>query len=862
MPDRDVHAALDELRELHGHWALELGPDEATRRFRRQVRQYPLRLLIASLASLGRHGSWASPRAALLSARSLARAPGLTAAIVLTVGVGIGGCATVFAVVDTLFLRPLPYPHPDRLVWIYTDSPPNRWPFSVVDLQALTEQQTSFQAVAAYARNARTFLTTEGARRLTTVDPTPGFFDLLGIQLLSGRAATTAEGAPGAAATTLVTVDFASRELGSVHPDGSDALGAAVRLDGELHRVIGILPSSFGPLAADAEVFPTLRLHPPARKGPFFLRVFGRVRDDVAPRQAEAELRAINQRLFPLWADSYQDDRASWGLLDLSTTLRRDAGRLLAILMAAVGMLLLVAAANATSLLLARVTARHRELAVRRALGASRTQVNGHLLVESAILACGGVAVGLVFAWGGIGILPAVAGEYLPRLAEARLSVAVGGFSLALSAACGILFALVPAFHGGGGVAMGAAFPSGGRSSASARDLRLQRLLVVGQISLVVPLLASAGLLLTSFVKLQSTDPGFTPDNLVSMRISPSEEAFPDPAARGQLWSALLERISGHPGVVAVGVANGRPPLENSGTNNFDLEDRPTPTGQSQPSVPWILAEPGYFETLGVPLLAGRGFEDLDREYSPEVAIVDEAWAERFFPGEEAVGRRFKSGGCTTCDWTTVIGVVGAVPYTGLDGATAGAVYQPDPLRFSSEPFLFVRTRREPEQIVETVRRELLRIEPSTTLTQVETGRSLLEGSLAEPRHLTLLLATFSAVALALAIVGLYGITAHSVQRRRGELAVRMALGGSPSSLLRMVLRQGLALAVTGLGMGLLLALGMTGGLATLLHDVSPRDPRILIGVAALLLLVAAAACLVPGWRALRLDPSVALREE
>ncbi|HSG46536.1 MAG TPA: FtsX-like permease family protein, partial [Longimicrobiales bacterium] len=406
---------------------------------------------------------------------------------------------------------------------IYTDSPPNRWPFSVVDLQALQDQQTSFEAVAAYDRNTRTLITEEGSASITAIEGTPGLFDLLGVPLLSGRAASAEDGAPQAPATTLVTQGFASRQLGSVRPDGSDALGKSVRLDGEEYDVIGVLPASFGPLGRDAEVFPTLRVQPPGRRGPFFLQVFGRLRPDVEVAGAAQELRAINARLFPVWADSYQDDRASWGLQGLATTLQGDSGQLLTILMGAVGMLLLVAVANAANLLLARVTARRREIAVRKALGATRAQVAGHLLTESMVLAAGGVGIGLLLARGGIDLLPTVAGSYLPRLGEVHLSSTVLGFAGLLAVGCGVLFGLVPTLHGMGSADVAGGLRSGGRASTQgAGEQRIQRLLVAGQLAVVVPLLAGAGLLLTSFVNLQRTDPGFDTENLVSMRVAPS----------------------------------------------------------------------------------------------------------------------------------------------------------------------------------------------------------------------------------------------------------------------------------------------------------------------------------------------------
>ncbi len=874
-PD-ELRLVLSDLVELRERRVASLGRKEAARRWRRELRWYPFRLLAdrlrgglrpdperGGLKGLRGVGWGASPRALLQSARSLARAPGLGLAIVLTVGIGVGGCTAIFAVVDALFLRPLPYPAAERLVWIYTDSPPNRWPFSVVDFQALEAQQSSFAGLAAYTTQSRALVTTEATERISVVSATARFFEVLGIQLLAGRPPTESEGAPGAEPTTLVTRDFAARQLGSVTPEGTDALGRFVNLDGRDHRVIGVLPSRFGPVGRTAEVYPTLQLELPTRKGPFFLMVLGRLRPEIDAPAATAELRAINRRLFPLWADSYQDERASWGTEDLARVLRGDADRLLIILMGAMAMLLLIATVNAANLLLARVNGRRQELAVRTALGASRGRIVGHLLTESALLAAGGVVVGLLVARGAIEILPLVASSYIPRLSEVRLSGTVLGFAALLAVGSGLLFGLIPALRGGAGQGLPGGLRARGRiATGTVGEQRSQRILVAGQIAIATPLLAGAALLLASFAKLQSLEPGFRAESLLSMRVSPPRGGYADPETRAQLWERVLDRVSALPGVVSVGLANGRPPVERSVTNNFELEDRPTPPGQSQPTVPWIIADRGYFETLGIPLLAGRTFEAFDDLYDPEVALVDETWARRFFPGEDAVGRRFRHGGCATCPWTTVVGVVGDVPYAGLGRLAEGVVYQPDPKRGSAEPFLFVRTTGDPTVMVPMIRNEVRRVDPTVPVTRVETGEELMRNSLTQPRHLTLLLVVFAAVALGLAVVGLYGITTYSVQQRRGDIAIRLALGGSPAAVLGMVVGQGMRLAAAGLTIGVVAALALTRVLSGLLYEVSPHDPLSLAGVALVLAAVSLAACLVPGRRAVGLDPVVALREE
>ncbi len=836
LSPREARVALADLAELHGMWSRALGRGEADRRYLRQLRQYPARLVAQRLRRLVRP---TKPRLGQLrqALRGLVRAPGLASTIVLTVGIGIGGCTAIFAIVDALYLRALPYPDQDRLFWIYTDSPPNRWPFSVVDYEALVNGQSTFTDIAAYTRNTPTLVDAEGAERVPVVLMTPGFFELLGVTPRAGRTPSHEDAQASAPPTAVVTLAFAKSRLGSSRPDGSDALGRTLRLDGELVEVVGVVPSDTGPLTRGTSIFPTLRLQPPSRKGPFFLRVLGRIHGDTDLAVATAELHRLNDDLFPLWRDSYQDERATWGMMSLPELLQGDVDRLLLVLMGAVTLLLIIGSTNATNLLLARVMGRRRELAVRSALGASRGRILAHLLMESALLTLGGVGMGLLVAHGAITLMPAVAAAYVPRVDEVALSGPTLVFAVALSGGCALLFGLVPALRSSSDAGVGDALRSGGRSaSGGVSDRRAQRFLVVSQLAVAVPLLVGATLLLASFVELQRKDPGFDPEGMLSMRIALPFSTYPDGESRRQFWDPVVDRIAHLPGVLSVGIANGRPGEIFGGSNNFDLEDRPTPPDQSQPSVPWILAERGFFETLGIPLLEGRWFEPDDDIGAEPVVMVDQAWARRFFPGESVVGRRMRSGGQTTGPWTTVIGVVGDVPYSEPGRAGLGTVYVPDPRRGSTAPFLHVRTSGEPTVLVEPIRAEVRRADASLPLSGIATGESVLRASLTAPRHLTLLLGTFAFVALA-------------------------ALGGSATAVLGMVLRQGMGMAAGGIGLGLLAALALTRVLEGLLYEVSPQNPLILIAVATLMLAVSGVACLIPGRRAVRVDPVEPLRD-
>jgi putative ABC transport system permease protein len=855
---------MDELHELHAHWSTNEGRGVADHRYRKQLHQYPFLLLKRKLSDARSFGWGLMPvRNAFHAVRSLAKVPVLTAAIVATVGVGIGGCTVIFAVVDVLFLRPLPYPDADRLVWIYSDSPRGPFPFSVVDFQALEEEQTSFDAVAAYSYDEHTLTTEYMAERVTVASVTPGYLELMGIDPAVGRPPRQEEGDPAAAPTIVITPGFASRYLGAATPGAADALGQTVKLDGVDYQVIGVIPDDFGPLASWAEAFTTLRLEPPPRKGPFFLSAFGRLRDAADPAVAAEELRVINARIFPLWADSYQDQGTSWGMQPLGERLQGDVGGLLFVLMGSVGLLLLTATANAANLLLARVGGRRRELAVRAALGASRGRIVGLLLTETTLLAVGGVAVGLLGAHWAMGVLPAVASGYIPRLSELSLSGPVLGFAVALAVGSGLLFGLISAFQGSDGE-LGSALRAGGRTATQSQgQQRAQTALVVGQLALAVPLLAGAGLLVSSFANMYRVNLGFDADRLVSVHVPLDGNEYPDPTARAFFWDEALDQITAIPGVLSVGVGSGRPPADVSMTNNFNLEDKPTPPGSVEPSVPWVLADNGYFQAMGIPHLAGRLFEpsDLDDE-APPVILVDEAWARRFFPGEEVLGRRLVSGGCTTCPLTTVVGVVGTVPYGGVLTTDEGAVYSPGGREILSNPTLHVRAAGDPAQLIPQIRQEIRGIDPTIPLADFATGETLLEESLSRPRHLSLLLGSFSTVALILAVVGLYGIMAYSVHTRRGDIAIRLALGGSPGGVLRMVIGQGMAMVLMGLVLGVAGALAFTRVLSDLLFGVEPNDPLTIAAVAVLLASVSLVACALPGRRAVRVNPVDALRQE
>ena len=790
--------------------------------------------------------------------RGIVRAPITAVVIVLTVGLGIGATTAVFSAVDAALLRPLPYRDPNRLVRIFTDAPPNRFPFSVVDYLALTAEQSRFDQVAAYAGRAMTFTDGEAAERVRGRDVTGDYFGLLGITPALGRVLNTNDARAGSERVVVVSRDFWERRLGG----RADAIGRPVRLDGENYTLAGVLPRDIGPLEQGQDFFVAARWQPPTRKGPFFITVVARLRGDTDRAAAIDELHAINRRLFPIWRASYQDDRATWGMIDLRTHVVGDVRITAGVALAAVGLVWLVACANASNLLIARVASRRRELAVRAALGASRGRVVRLLLAESGLLAATAALVGAGFAYAGVQLLHEFGAGYFPRTQEVAFDASAAWTLAALTASSALLFGLVPAAHGSGG-AMDESLRSEGRTSTGSGAVRrVRRLLVATQFAIATPLLVVGALLLVSLNQLGRVDLGFDTRNVVTGTVLLPSSQYPDAGRIGAFWDELHGLVEALPGVAGVAFADGRPPNDVNNFNNFDLEDAPARPGQSQPITPWVAVSPDYFRVLGLPLVEGRLLDERDAQAPNVLAIVvDRAWARRFFPQRSVVGRRIRSGGCTTCPWTTVVGVVSEVKYAGLDKPDEGTVYQPmAPQRLSRN--LIIRASGGTATTIAAVQQAVRGMDPNLALANVATIDELAARALERPRSLSLLIAALAIVALTLSAIGIYGVMAYYVQQHTKEIGIRLALGGSRGRVLRLVVGQGMQVVALGVGAGLLTALALTRLTASLLFGVSATDPGTFVGVSSAMLAVALVACLVPAARASGLQPAAVLRNE
>ena len=786
--------------------------------------------------------------------RSLMRAPVLTLTIIATVGVGIGATAAIFSAINAAMLRPLPYASSDRLVRLYTDTPPFKFRFSAVDYLAFTEQQTRFEQHATYTDRAVSFSNGEIAELLRTRVVSWGFFSLLGIHPIAGRDFTEADGRNGTPPVAIASQAFWQQRLGG----RADAIGKPVRLDGADYTLVGVMPAVNGPLDRRFDLFLIQQFTPPRRKGPFFYSVIARLPENADRALAGDELRAMNRALFPIWKSSYQDEKSTWKMEDLKTNLIGDVGTISGLALAAVALVWLIACANASNLLIARVTSRRQELAVRAALGATRGRVIRYLLVESGLLAAAAAVLAIALAYGGMQLLQTYGATYFPRTGEIRFDAATAWVMLALALSSALLFGLVPALSATGG-SVDESLRASRSSTASVGVRRLRRVLVGAQFAIATPLLIVAGLLLFSLNQLKQVDLGFETEQVLTGSIRLPGAQYQEPARVEAFWDELKRRVAALPGVTGVAYSDGVPPNQPGQHNNFALESQPAEA--AQPVTPWVAMSPEFIPTLGLTLLEGRLLDERDAQPdSPRSVVVDRAWARRFFPNESAVGKRLRSGGCTDCPWTSVVGVVSEVKYDGVDQPNQGTVYFP--LTGSTFRYLIVRSNGDPRGLTSAVRQKVRELEPAAPLSNVATAAELVDQSLLRPQSLSMLVTTFAVVALLLSVIGIYGVMGYYVQQHMKEISIRMALGGSRGDVARLVIGQGMLVVIGGVIVGTMRAFAATRLMSTLLFGVGATDPRAFAGVVVLMVTVALLACALPAWRAMRVQPAAVLRNE
>ena len=785
------------------------------------------------------------------AARGLLRNAGFSAGVLMTLALGIGAAAAVFALIDGVLLKPLPYPDGERLVMIRQQNPQDEWNTSVVDFRAVAEQSTSFEAIAAMRTMDAAVTDGREPQWVSARWVTAGFFETMGVTPARGRTLNAGEDAPNAAPVTVLSHGFAERQFGS-----DDPLGRTVTVDGVSHTVVGVMPPAVGELAGmRADLWAAMRIEEPERRGPFMLSTVARLKPDVTMAQANAELATISRRIFPLWQQVFQDETARLVARPLKAVIVGDSGRFLWIAFAAVLAVLLIAVVNIANLVLMHASERLKDLAVRAAVGATLTRLARFLIIESLLLAAAGGLLAVAIARGLLDLYLAL-GPELPRLAEVGVDARVVGFSMLVALSSGLFFGTVPVF-----LSRRLTDPRRmGRSGASVGSSRVRSGLVTLEFALALPLLVAAGLLLNSLAQLSRVDPGFDTERLLTARIRLPEATYPDVAARLAFWDRALAELRALPGVASASVASGIPPDGPWSSNNFDLVGRPAPQG-SQPISAWVPVSDDFLEALGVALLEGRGFDGRDRPDTEPVLVVSESWARRFFPGESAVGERLYEGGDLTTP-VTVVGVAGDVKFDGL-GRPGVAVYAPLSQGWPNNPaYLYLRTRDDPLTVADGMRTVLKRLDPTLAPAEVTTMQGRLRESLGDERHWAIVVVGFALVAVVLAAVGVAGVLAYNVSRQHREIGIRVALGADAGRVLGMVVRRGLACALAGSAIGIVLAMFLTRALESMLFEVRWTDPGTLAGAVALLLAIAFVASWLPARRAARVDAAVALRAE
>jgi putative ABC transport system permease protein len=809
--------------------------------------------------------------------RMLLKKPGFTMIAVLALALGIGANTAIFSVVNAVLLRPLPYQHPDRLVMVWqrltgaTAYP--QLPCSAPDYIDYRDQTRTLENVAAFDNDNFTLVTSTGSERVSGTRVSANLFPLLGISPLRGRVFTTDEDQFGHDNVAVLGYGAWQRRFGS----DPNVLGKTLVLDQKPHQVIGVMPKEFefptqGLLSGPAPEFWVPIAFSPDQIGPdgrgdnFNISVVARRRPGVSVQQASADIDRISRRIYQTYPPAIQKLFSLDGFVtDLHQQAVGNVKTLLLVLLGAVGFVLLIGCANVANLLLAKAAGRRREVAIRTALGAGRLRLVRQLLTESLLLGLVGGAVGLLIAYWLTQLMIQFSPGDVPRLAEAELNLPVLAFTFAISILTGLLFGLAPALQVSK-ANLNTDLKEGSRGAAAFRRSRVRSVLVVAEVALSLVLLAGAGLLLRSFVKLRGVPLGFNPDHLLTMSIALPEARYESKVQVQSFYNVLLEHAQSLPDVKSAAAATGLPLM-----GQWDIVITPegrADTGEKSLTTAFFAGvTPSFHRTLGISLLRGRLFAESDSQKSPPVAVINESMARRYWPNQDALGKRFKWGPAdSTRTWHTVVGVVADLKQNNIAADIGPGVYLPIPQMPQDSSihgfYLAVRTSSDPAAIVSNLRQIVRSLDPEVPLFQVRTMQDVLSESVAPRRFNMLLLAAFAGLALLLASIGIYGVMSYSVSQYTHEIGIRMALGARAADVLQLIVRQGMALVLIGLAVGAAGALALTRVMASLLFDVKPWDPLTLTSVSMLLAAVAFAASYIPARRATRVDPMIALRYE
>ena len=794
--------------------------------------------------------------------RILRKNPGFTSIVLATLALGIGVNTAIFSLVDGILLRPLPYKQPERLVRVVQSQRQlglDTWNLSQATFVALRDNTKTLESFASYSTGGVNLSGDGEPERVSVGNVSADFFKVFDVPPELGRMFRSGEDTPGNNNVCVISYGFWQRRFGG----SPSALGRALNLNNNSVEIVGIMPAGFDFPRPTIEIWIPLALNP-TRSAPYFLRGVARLGPGVSLAQAEAETTSV----LLDWARQHKGTSESRIPVDQGSALKSVVSPLkevtvgstqqpLLILLGAVGLVLLIACANVANLLLARATSRVREIAVRFALGASPARVARQLLTESMVLAFLGAIIGVLLAWLGVKLLDRMPTEGIPRINDVGIDGRILAFTGGLAIVTGLLFGLMPAMRA---YRMGivTAMREGGRGSTSNR--RSNSALVAAQFALSFVLLIGAGLLLKSFQRLQAVELGFNPDNLMTMSLSLTARKYPKEDQALRLYQDLLDRLRALPGVRAAGMTTNTPFVGENTRDNFIVEGHEPGSGDETMPAQLVAFSPGAFQTLGMNFLLGRDFSESDKGDSEAVAIVDETLAKMYWPDGNAVGKRVETTG--DMQWMTIVGVVGSVKQDRLGEKPQPHIYQPLTQSPSVLVKLVVRSDGTENATVSAIRSVVSDLDPDIPIYSIRSMDDLIARTLNSERLTSLLLTSFSILALVLAAVGIYGTMSLYVGSRKNEFGIRLALGARPGVLLRGVLREGMMLIGIGVVVGSVGAMALTRSIASLLFNVSPTDPLVFAGVTILLIAVAFVACFAPAHRASRLDPMIALRHE
>jgi predicted permease len=795
--------------------------------------------------------------------RMMRKSPGFTLAAILTLGLGIGANSAIFSVVNAVLLKPLPYEHGERLVVLQHRMGALNQNFSAADTNDYRTENRSLDGLVEYHNMNFILLGRSEPERVETGVVSWNYFDVFGVKPLFGRAFRREDEQPGAPAVLMLSYEYWIKSFGG----DPTVVNKTFTMNDKIHTVIGVLPPVPQYPDENDVYMPTTAC--PFRSDPAtianrqarMVQVFGRMKPGTELRQAQADVAAVAANLQKAYPKDYPDGKNySVKTTALEEALTHNARPTMLVLLAAAGFVLLIACANVANLNLSRMVRRERELAVRAALGAGRVRMFRQLLTESFLLAVIGGGLGLFFSWGALSLLVSFAARFTPRAREIHMDGVVLGFTFLVAVLTSLLSGTAPALAARETV-VGTLKEGGAQSTIGRGKHRTRGLLIVAQVAVSFLLLIGAGLMLRSFMKLQHVDPGFQPENILTMEVALDFVKYNTNDKQRAFFESLLEKVQMQSGVKSAAASMMIPFTKGmTMTGDFQIEGQTPEPGQAMPKADFRIVSPTYFEALHIPIFSGRGFFETDRPGHPDVAVVNRSAARHIWGSRDPAGTRFTTDGGKT--WTQVVGVVGDIKQYGLDKDVVDEIYVPLAQNPMSQASLLIKTAVEPMSIARGVIELLHGIDPNQPVARVRSLEQVRADSVAAPRLTTNLLGLFALLALVIAATGIGGVMALAVGQRRHEIGVRMAIGARPGEILRMILGQGMMLALVGVALGLVGALWLTRLLEQLLFEVGPSDPLTYVGVALLLGVSALVACYVPARRAARVDPIVALRVE